>query len=113
MLLIVTALVLSACGGQTSASTTATSTSVPTSTPQVVHYPPTTLADLRGLAAKGDASAIHEFHAEFSLQSWSFALALLFSTYLQGTDTTDGKEPAKLNCSMIAIVVFLRYTSLW
>src|SRR6266516_1119382 len=28
------------------------------------HYPPTTLADLRGLAAKGDVSAIHEFHSE-------------------------------------------------
>ena len=33
-------------------------------TPQAVHYPPTTGADLRGLAAKGDASAIHEFHSE-------------------------------------------------
>jgi hypothetical protein len=30
----------------------------------VVHYPPTTQADLRGLAAKGNASAIHEFHSE-------------------------------------------------
>ena len=33
-------------------------------TPQSVHYPPTTGADLRGLAAKGDASAIHEFYNE-------------------------------------------------
>ncbi|HEX4716142.1 MAG TPA: hypothetical protein VH164_14565, partial [Ktedonobacteraceae bacterium] len=39
----------------------------PTPTPRpapVVHYPPTTKADLRGLAAMGDASAIHEFHSE-------------------------------------------------
>lgn len=67
-LLIVIALVLAACGGQTSASdnTSANSTSTvgPTPTPQVVHYPPTTQADLRGLAAKGDANAIHEFHSE-------------------------------------------------
>ena len=33
-------------------------------TPQSIHYPPKTVADLRGLAAKGDASAIHEFHSE-------------------------------------------------
>jgi hypothetical protein len=41
-------------------------TTVPTAkpTPQSIHYPPTTVADLRGLAAKGDASAIHEFHSE-------------------------------------------------
>lgn len=39
---------------------------IPTSqsTPQVVHYPPKTEADLRGLAAKGDASAIHTFFSE-------------------------------------------------
>ena len=43
---------------------TDTPTLVPTSTPQPIHYPPTTLADLRGLAAKGDMSAIHEFHSE-------------------------------------------------
>jgi hypothetical protein len=65
---IVIALVLVACGGQASSSdttsTTSTSTVGPTPTPQVVHYPPTTQADLRGLAAKGDASAIHEFHSE-------------------------------------------------
>jgi hypothetical protein len=41
-------------------------TTVPTAKPtfQSIHYPPTTVADLRGLAAKGDASAINEFHSE-------------------------------------------------
>ena len=39
-------------------------TLVLTSTPQSIHYPPTTIADLRGLATKGVASAIHEFHSE-------------------------------------------------
>ena len=39
-------------------------TQAPTSTPQSIHYPPTTVADLRGLAAQGDASAIHELHSE-------------------------------------------------
>ena len=41
-------------------------TTVPTAkpTPQSIQYPPGTIADLRGLAAKGDASAIHEFHSE-------------------------------------------------
>ena len=67
-LFIVIALVLGACGGQTSASdttsTTSTSTVGPTPTPQVVHYPPTTQADLRGLATKGAMSAIHAFHSE-------------------------------------------------
>ncbi len=43
---------------------TPTPTLVPTPTPQSIHYPPTTVADLRGLAAQGDASAIHEFHSE-------------------------------------------------
>ena len=33
-------------------------------TPQSTHYPPKTEADLRDLAAKGDASAVHEFHSE-------------------------------------------------
>src|SRR5438552_9967891 len=67
-LLIVIALVLVACGDQTSSSdstsATSTSTPVPTPTPQSIHYPPTTEADLRGLAAQGVASAIHEFHSE-------------------------------------------------
>src|SRR5437588_8810085 len=67
-LLIVIALVLVACGDQTSASnntsTTSTSTVGTTPTPQSIHYPPTTQADLQGLAAKGDASVIHEFHSE-------------------------------------------------
>jgi hypothetical protein len=67
-LLLVIALVLVACGDQTSSSgstsTTSTSTLVPTSTTQSIHYPPTTEADLRGLATEGDASAIHEFHSE-------------------------------------------------
>lgn len=36
----------------------------PTATPQTSHYPPKTKADLRTLAAQGDASAIHEFHSE-------------------------------------------------
>jgi hypothetical protein len=35
-----------------------------TQTRHVVHYPPTTQADLRGLAAKGNASAIHQFKSE-------------------------------------------------
>ncbi|HEY6287736.1 MAG TPA: hypothetical protein VIX20_18870 [Ktedonobacteraceae bacterium] len=41
-------------------------TTAPTTkpTPQSIHYPPKTIADLHGLAAKGDASAIHEFHSE-------------------------------------------------
>lgn len=39
-------------------------TSAPTPTAQPIHYPPTSKADLRGLAAKGDASAVHEFHSE-------------------------------------------------
>ena len=67
-LLIVIALVLVACGDQASSSDTTSATStptpVPTSTPQVAHYPPTTVADLRGLAAKGVTGAIHEFHSE-------------------------------------------------
>jgi len=33
-------------------------------TPEAIQYPPKTLVDLRGLAAKGDVSAIHEFHSE-------------------------------------------------
>src|SRR5947209_1441932 len=67
-LFIVIALVLVACGDQTSSadntSTTSTPTLVPTATPQSVHYPPTSVVDLRGLAAQGVADAIHEFHSE-------------------------------------------------
>ncbi len=67
-LLLVIALVLVACGGQASVSTHTPTASPPTQgatpAPQVVHYPPTTVADLRGLATKGDASAIYEFHGE-------------------------------------------------
>lgn len=43
---------------------TATSTPSPTATPQPTIYPPKTEADLRSLAAQGDASRIHEFHSE-------------------------------------------------
>src|SRR5258708_29869686 len=67
-LLIVIALVLVACGDQTSSSgstsTNSTSTVGPKPTPQVVHYPPTTQTHFRGLSATGDASAIHQFHSE-------------------------------------------------
>lgn len=39
---------------------------IPTATPipQSIHYPPTTVADLHGLAAQGSVSAIHEYHSE-------------------------------------------------
>lgn len=43
---------------------TVTPTPTPSPTPITIHYPPTTGADLHSLAAKGDASAIHEFHSE-------------------------------------------------
>jgi hypothetical protein len=59
---------VASCGqGQQSAPTTqATQTAQPTQKPtsQSIHYPPTTEADLHGLAAKGDANAVHEFHSE-------------------------------------------------
>lgn len=35
-----------------------------TSPSQTINYPPKTESDLRGLAAKGDASKVQEFHAE-------------------------------------------------
>ncbi|WIG60496.1 MAG: hypothetical protein OJF49_003244 [Ktedonobacterales bacterium] len=41
-----------------------TATPKPTPTPRIVHYPPTTLDDLRGLAAQGNASAIQTVHSE-------------------------------------------------
>lgn len=37
---------------------------IQTPAPQSANYPPTTEADLHGLAAEGDASAINEFHSE-------------------------------------------------
>jgi hypothetical protein len=37
---------------------------IATPTPQATHYPPTTVADLHSLAAKGDANPLHEFHSE-------------------------------------------------
>jgi hypothetical protein len=41
-------------------------TTAPTTKPttQSIHYPPKTVSDLHGLAAKGNASAIHEFHSD-------------------------------------------------
>lgn len=39
-------------------------TIAPTQAPAIIHYPPKTVDDLRGLAAKGNANAIHEFHSE-------------------------------------------------
>jgi len=50
-------------GSPSSGASTPTSVQ-PTRTPLVVHYPPTTQADLRGLAAKGNASAIHVASSE-------------------------------------------------
>lgn len=44
-----------------------TETPAPTTVPTMAstsHYPPTTIIDLYALAAKGDASAVHEFHSE-------------------------------------------------
>lgn len=41
-----------------------TATPAPKPTAQSTHYPPTTVADLHSLAAKGNANAIHEFHSE-------------------------------------------------
>lgn len=43
---------------------TAKPTARPTATPRPVAYPPQTKADLIGLAAKGDASQMHEFHSD-------------------------------------------------
>ena len=69
VLVIIIAVAASANGNSNTPAAQATQaatqpTTHPTQAPQVVHYPPKTLADLRGLAAKGDASAIHEFHGE-------------------------------------------------
>ncbi len=46
------------------ATSTPTIAPTPSPTPQPVHYPPTTVTDLHGLAAKGNTSAVHEFHSE-------------------------------------------------
>lgn len=55
-------------GGNSSPNTTKppTQSSHPTSAPtsHVAQYPPKTQADLRALAALGDASQVHEFHSE-------------------------------------------------
>src|SRR5258707_5845777 len=63
-ILVFLILILAACGSNDTTQSTPAPTAQPTSTPQSIHYPPTTVADLHGLAAKGDASAIHEFHSE-------------------------------------------------
>jgi hypothetical protein len=71
-IVVLAGVVNSLSGQQSSTSTSNTSTTqssiqptlVTTSTPQSIHYPPTTEADLRGLATKGVVSAIHTFHSE-------------------------------------------------
>ena len=71
-IVVLAGVVSSLSGQQSGSSTNDTSTTqasiqptlVTTSTPQSIHYPPTTEADLRGLAVKGDVSAIHTFHSE-------------------------------------------------
>lgn len=67
ILLLSLCVLVAALSGCSESTTSSNSTSqAPTSTPDVqsANYPPTTVADLRGLAAKGDANAIHEFHSE-------------------------------------------------
>lgn len=71
LLLLLCLFLLVGCGdASTGATATATvppvhPTASPSPTPKpIVHYPPKTLADLHGLAAKGDASAIHPFHSD-------------------------------------------------
>jgi hypothetical protein len=66
ILLIVIGVIANANNNPTSSANQATqgAQTMQVSTPQSVHYPPTTQADLQGLATKGDASAIHEFHSE-------------------------------------------------
>lgn len=60
---------IAAHGSQTAATShqsIARSTQTPllTPTPQSIHYPPKTVADLHGLAAQGNLSAIHTFDSE-------------------------------------------------
>lgn len=43
---------------------TPTTVPMPSSASRSSHYPPTMLPDLFALAAKGDASVVHEFHSE-------------------------------------------------
>lgn len=71
LLVIIIAVAVATSGGNGSTTPTSQATQSatqavthPTQAPQVVHYPPKTEADLRGLAAQGDASALHEFHSE-------------------------------------------------
>jgi hypothetical protein len=69
---VVLAIALVGCSGSGTGDTASTPTTQATQqeqptkipTPQSIQYPPRTIDDLRGLAAKGDASAIHEFHSE-------------------------------------------------
>jgi hypothetical protein len=69
---VVLAVALVGCSGSGTGDTASTLTTQATQqeqptkipTPQSIQYPPRTIDDLRGLAAKGDASAIHEFHSE-------------------------------------------------
>lgn len=69
---VVLAVALVGCSGSGTGDTASTPTTQATQqeqptqipTPQSIQYPPRTIDDLRGLAAKGDASAIHEFHSE-------------------------------------------------
>lgn len=68
LIILIIAIASTSHGGtsqQASSTPTTQPTSQATNAPtQPVHYPPTTQADLRELAALGDASAIHEFHSE-------------------------------------------------
>lgn len=67
LILSLALLLLAGCGESPTTQQAPTATEAPMSTPtsaQAVHYPPATADDLHGLAAKGDKSAIHEFHSE-------------------------------------------------
>ncbi len=73
VLLCILLCALIACGESDTASTTIGSAATQTTaeaattvkpTPQFVHYPPKTLADLHGLAAKGTVSALYPFDSE-------------------------------------------------
>ncbi len=62
--ILLIAAALPACGESTSSSASSTTTISTNSAPATANYPPKTKSDLHGLAAKGDASAIHGFHSE-------------------------------------------------